>query len=158
MRAGLFLSIIFTSVFLSGCLPDSNAETPVPTVPFSVIASGDYPASGSFENRKLEVFRNQASLDASLATYAQLSQPYIVDFSTSQAILINVGQRTSGGYSVKTDVVQEFSDHIKVFTTLTKPGNGCLTTLALTYPFEIIEVQSTKEVIFEQQLIMYNCN
>lgn len=150
-------ALISISIFLTACIPDLNAETPIQTVPFSIIVAGDHTLSGTFENRKLEVFRDQTSLDASLALYVQSIQQHVVDFSTQQAVLINIGQRNSGGYSVSTDQILEFSDHLKVKITLTKPGNGCATTLALTSPFEFIEAQSTKEIIFEQTLVTIDC-
>lgn len=162
MKSSTALSIclIFCGHLLSGCQLEIgiNNDTAAPTIPFTVIASGEYTVSGFFENRKLEVFHDQASLDASLAIYVQFAQQHTVNFSTSQAVLINAGQRNSGGHSVKTRHAHEFSDHIIVQTTLTKPGNGCITTLALTSPFEFIEIQSTKEIIFQQNLVTKDCS
>ena len=143
---------------LAGCLSDTRAETPIPTVPFSVIVSGDNPVSGVDKNRKLEVFRDQASLNTRLAEYVQFVQEHAVDFSTKRAVLLDLGQRNTGGYSIATSEIQEFNDHVIIVITVTKPGSTCAVTQAFTSPFEFIEVQSTKEILFVEQLVVSNCN
>jgi PrcB C-terminal len=143
---------------LTGCLSDTNAETPIPTVPFSVIVSGDNPVSGVNKNRKLEVFRDQASLNTRLAEYVQFVQEHTVDFSTKRAVLLDLGQRDTGGYSVATSGIQEFSDHIVASITITKSGSNCAVTQTLTSPFQFIEVQSSKEILFVEQLVVSDCN
>ncbi len=152
------VAAILITVCLAGCLSDTNADTPIPTVSFSVIVSGDNPISGVVKNRKLEVFRDQASLNARLAEYVQFVHEHTVDFSTKRAVLLDMGQRNTGGYSIATSEIQEFNDHVMVSVTITKPGSNCVVTLALTSPFEFIEVQSTKEILFTEQLVITNCN
>ena len=150
-------AVLLTSC-LAGCLSDTRAETPIPTVPFSVIVSGDNPVSGVDKNRKLEVFRDQASLNTRLAEYVQLVQEHTVDFSTKRAVLLDLGQRNTGGYSIATSEIQEFNDHVIIVITVTKPGSTCAVTQAFTSPFEFIEVQSIKEILFVEQLVVSNCN
>ena len=143
---------------LPGCLSDTNAGTPIPTVPFSVIVSGDNPISGVAKNRKLEVFKDQASLNARLDEYVRFVTEYTVDFSTKRVVLLDLGQRNTGGYSIATSEIQEFNDHVIVQVTVTKPGSTCAVTQAFTSPFEFIEVQSTKEILFTEQLVITNCS
>jgi hypothetical protein len=152
---------VFVVLFISclaGCLSDTNAEAPIPTVPFSVIVSGYYPISGVDKNRKLEVFRDQASFNARLAEYVESVQEHTVDFSTKRVVLSDLGQRNTGGYSVATSEIQEFSDYVMVSITITKAGADCAVSQAFTSPFEFIEVRSTKEILFTEQLVITNCN
>ena len=157
MKTGIFFAAIISSTFLSACVSESSAESPAPTIPFSIIVSGQYTASGVVENRRIEVFRDQASLNANLAIYVQFVQEHTVDFSTSQVVLTNVGERGNPSYGVKTERIFESQDHITVQTTLSKPGNSCASLPVLAYPFEFIEIQSTKEIIFEQKLVVVDC-
>jgi len=143
---------------LPGCLSDTTAGTPIPTIPFSVIVSGDNPISGVAKNRKLEVFKDQASFNVRFAEYVESVQEHTVDFSTRRVVLLDLGQRNTGGYSVATSEIQEFSDHVIIQVTVTKPGSTCAVTQAFTSPFEFIEVQSTKEILFIEQLIITNCS
>jgi hypothetical protein len=143
---------------LTGCLSPTSAETPIQYVPFSVIVSGQYPISGADKNRKMEVFKDQPSFDAELALYVELIQPHIVDFSAKRVVLITLGQRNTGGYSVAMTGVQEFSDYIRASITITKPGSNCAVPQSITSPFQFIEVQGTKEMIFTEQLVVSNCS
>ena len=43
------------------CVSESTTNAPLPTVKFTVIASGEYTISGLPENRKIEVFTSQTS-------------------------------------------------------------------------------------------------
>ena len=156
-RTNNILVVLITSC-LAGCLSPTNAGTPVQNVPFSVIASGQYPISGTHKNRKIEVLMDQPAFDAELALYVELIQPHIVDFSTKRVVLITLGQRNTGGYSVAMTGVQEFSDSIRASITITKPGSNCAVPQSFTSPFQFIEVQSTKEMIFTEQLVVSNCN
>ena len=152
------LFVVLIIFCLAGCLSDTNAETPTQDVPFSEIVSGQNPVSVVYENRKIEVFKDQASLNARLAAYVQLTQEHTVDFSKKRAVLINLGQRSTGGYSVATSGIQEFSEHIMAFITITKPGSNCAVTQSFTSPFQFIEVQSTREIVFAEQLVVSDCN
>jgi len=120
--------------------------------------SGDHPISGTDKNRKLEVFRDQESFNARLAEYVESVQEHTVDFSTKRAVLLDLGQRNTGGYSIATSEIQEFNDNVIVVITVTKPGSSCAVTQAFTSPFEFIEVQSIKEILFVEQLVISDCN
>jgi len=152
------IAAVLSACCLAGCLSDTTSEATNPTVPFSVIVSGDHPISGTDKNRKLEVFRDQESFNARLAEYVESVQEHTVDFSTKRAVLLDLGQRNTGGYSIATSEIQEFNDHVIIVITVTKPGSTCAVTQAFTSPFEFIEVQSTKEILFVEQLVVSNCN
>ncbi len=154
----LIVAIAIISFMLTGCGSDSNAERPTPQVSFSIIAAGQNPQSGTFENRKIEIFRDQESLNLSLSKYLQLlSEQHTIDFTSTQAVLINIGVRDTGGFSVKTESIEEFPSYIKMKIKITKPGQNCTVTGALTSPYEFIEIFSTKELIFEESLEIDQC-
>jgi hypothetical protein len=54
-----------------------------------------------------------------LAEYVQFIQESTVDFSTEQEVILDLGQRNTGGYSIATSEIQEFNDHVIVVTTVT---------------------------------------
>ncbi|NTW58480.1 MAG: protease complex subunit PrcB family protein [Nitrospirae bacterium] len=72
-------------------------------------------------------------------------------------MLSDLGRRNTGGYSVATSKIQEFKDYVMVSLTISKPGSNCGVTQAFTSPFEFIEVQSTKELLLEEQLFVSDC-
>ena len=75
---GFVLSLV--APLLVSCTPDSNAGAPLlnsndviplPTVSYSVIASGDSTINGLPENRKLEIYTNQTAFNSNLYLFLQ---------------------------------------------------------------------------------------
>jgi len=143
---------------LASCVTDSNADSPIPEINFGEIISGDNTMSGLQENRKIEVFSDQASLNSSLAIYVQFITEHTVDFNSRRAVLLSMGGRSTGGYSIKAEAVEDYDDYIKLKVFLTKPGNNCITTQALTSPYQFIEIESVKELVIEERVVVVNCN
>ena len=144
-------------LFFIGCNSDSNAQIAVSEVPYSIILSGDNTLSGTFENRKIEIFRDQESLDSSLALYATFIREHTVDFSSSRVVLINMGERNTGGYSVEVDIIEDHPDYIILKAIMVKPGENCMTTPSLTSPYIFIEIESAKEILIEESLEIDDC-
>ncbi len=142
---------------LVSCAPDSNAGTPLPTVNFSVIAAGDHTISGLPENRKLEVYTDQASFDSSLYLFIQPISQYIVDFSSRRVVLLSLGGRSTGGFSISVEKIEDYGDFLKASIIIKKPGSNCVVTQAQTSPYQFVEVESVKELLFQEKVEVVNC-
>jgi hypothetical protein len=142
---------------LVSCAPDSNAGTPLPTVNFSVIAAGDHTISGVPENRKLEIYTDQASFDASLYLFIQPPAEHTVDFSSRRVVLLSLGGRPTGGYSISVEKIEDHGDFIEASIIISKPGSNCFVTQAQTSPYQFVEVESVKELLFEEKIDVVNC-
>ncbi len=143
---------------LSGCLSDSNAESTLPRVSFTEIASGDSTVNGIPENRKIEVFTDQNSLNTALAIYVQFVVEHTVDFNNKRVVLLSMGERSSGGYSIGAQYIEDNGDYLELNILLSKPGDSCGVAQVLTYPFQFVEVQSTKELIIREHITVTNCD
>lgn len=143
---------------LVSCIFESTADTPMPYVPFRVIASGDYPLDGLQQNKKIEVFTDQASFNSSLSAYTQPTTEHTVDFSSSRVVLLSLGGRGTGGSSIKAEKIDDYGSHLKVTVLIVEPGGGCAVTQSLTSPYEFIEIESVKELLFEERFEMRHCN
>ena len=154
----LAILIIPSLLFSLACNSNSDAQLPLSDVPYSILLSGTNTLSGEFENRKIEVFRDQISLNSSLALYVTSIREFTVDFSSSQVVLINMGERNSGGCSVEVETVVEYSDHIVLETKLVIPGENCAVTLSLTSPYIFVEIESTKELLIKEELEIEECS
>ncbi|NOX75295.1 MAG: protease complex subunit PrcB family protein [Gammaproteobacteria bacterium] len=152
----IVLSLIFP--LLAGCVGDSNAESPIPLVNFTVIVFGDSTMSSLPENKKIEVFTDQTSLNSSLAVYVQLVAEHTVDFSSRRVALLSMGGRSSGGYEIATDRIEDHGDFMTLKILLTKPGSGCVTTGVITSPYEFVEIESTKELVIEERVVVVECS
>ena len=156
----LKISMVLLSVvvlLLVSCAPISNADTPLPAVNFTVIASGDSTISGQPVNKKLEIFTDQTAFNASLYLFLQPVAEHTVDFSTRRVALLSLGGRPTGGYSISAEKIEDHGEFIKASIVIRKPGSNCAVTQALTSPFQFIEVESVKELLFEERIEVVNC-
>lgn len=64
-----------------------------------------------------------------------------VDFSRSMVLVIAVGERPTGGHTVRVDSVRSDGAGIVVRYTTTSPGDGCISTQAITSPVEVVSVR-----------------
>ncbi len=63
-----------------------------------------------------------------------------VDFSKSYVIGVFAGTKPSGGYSIEVSRVSDSGDTRTVAITLMKPGSDCITSQAITSPYQIVSV------------------
>jgi hypothetical protein len=156
----LKISAVLLSVvvpLLVSCAPNSNADTPFPAVNFTVIASGDSTINGLPANRKLEIYTGQTAFNASLYLFLQPVAEHTVDFSSRRVALLSLGGRPTGGYSISAEKIEDHGDFIKASIVIRKPGSNCGVTQALTSPYQFIEVESVKELLFEERIEVVNC-
>jgi hypothetical protein len=145
------------ALLLMSCAPDSNADAPLPAVSYSVIASGDDTISGLPENRKLEIYADQTAFNSSLYLFIQPLAEYTVDFSSRRVALLSLGGRPSGGYSISAEKIEDHGEFIKASIVIKKPGSNCVVTQAQTSPYQFIEIESVKELLFEERLEVVDC-
>ena len=145
---------IICLLFVTACDNDNT----ISDIDFTEIVSGNTTLDGSLANKKIEVFTDQASLNASLALYINLVTEHDVDFTTRRAVLLSMGGRNTGGYSIAAEAIEDHTDYIKLKVLLSKPGDNCFTTQALTSPYQFIEFQSLKEPLFEERVEVIDCN
>jgi len=158
MKLKIFAFILsVVAPLLISCAPDSSAGTPLPTVNYSVIAAGDNTISGLPENRKLEIYTDQTSFNASLYLFIQPIAEHTVDFSSRRVALLSLGGRPTGGYSISVEKIEDYGEFIKASIIIKKPGSNCVVTQAQTSPYQFVEVQSIKELIFEERVEVVNC-
>ena len=154
---------IFTFFFsmiaplLVSCSSDSNAGTPLPTVNYSIIASGDNTINGLPENRKIEVYTDQASFNSNWYLFIQPPAEYTVDLSSRRVVLLSLGGRATGGYSISAEKIEDHGSYIKAMIVIKKPGSNCLVSQAQTSPYQFIEVESVKELLFEERVEVVDC-
>lgn len=65
--------------------------------------------------------------------------PYI-DFENSQVIGVFMGDAASGGHAIRVERIIDDNDTRMVYVTLEEPGESCMTTQALTRPFQLVQV------------------
>jgi hypothetical protein len=136
------ISLIIMMVALNGCPSDSQAGV---SVGFQTILSGSTPINGEQGNRKIEFIHNQLSFEATLSSYSNVPVEQI-DFSENQVILLSMGEKPTGGYTIRVDSVEEINGTLKLIATETHPGSNCMVTQALTAPYLFVKVLSVERI------------
>ncbi len=68
------------------------------------------------------------------------------DINTSNFIVLNMGEKTTGGYSIEVVKVEELSDKIVVTVKENKPTTGDNVTDAITNPYTVVKINSKKPI------------
>lgn len=98
------------------------------------------------EEKSYEVIKDKTSLQNLYALVNDTEVPK-VDFSKSRIVALFLGQRNSGGYEIKVKNVEEKEGKILVTVEEIKPEG--MATMAITNPFTIVKINSTKEIVFK---------
>jgi len=108
-------------------------------IPFTVIAEGANAVDMSAR-------KNYAVYDAEgftrLWKMAQGEEGDVpeVDFERDYVIGVFAGEQATGGHEIEVESVTDGNAVRTVAITLSKPGNGCVTTQALTSPYQFVSV------------------
>lgn len=68
------------------------------------------------------------------------------DLKTSTFLILNMGEKPTGGFSIEVSNVQETPEKIIVTTQESSPDPGAMVTMALTYPYTVVKINSKKEI------------
>ncbi|MFV5689597.1 protease complex subunit PrcB family protein [Flavobacterium sp. ZT3R25] len=71
------------------------------------------------------------------------------DIQNSNFIILNMGEKTSGGYKIGIDTVVETDKNIIITVKETIPEPGGMVTQAFTNPFCVVKINSKKEIIIK---------
>jgi len=101
--------------------------------------------------KSFKVLRTSAEYRDELGLHS-IETPKPVDFARYQVLVSSIGQQPTGGYTINVEKLDELDDRVIATIIQVNPGPGCITTQAITYPFEIILIKSLKPIeIFERQ-------
>ena len=128
-------------------IPNNND---VVNIEFSVIKSG---TNGGFTTKHNEVITSNEEFrkvwDRALLNMMDKDPLPEIDFENKMIILVAMGQQTSGGHKIEVVGVQNATDGVGITILEFKPGKKCITTDALAFPFQLIEIaKSEKQVTF----------
>ena len=71
------------------------------------------------------------------------------DIQTSNFVILNMGQKTTGGYKIGIENVVETDKNIIITVKETIPELGGVVTQVFTNPFCVVRINSKKEIIFK---------
>lgn len=130
---------------------EPTLESPAPagprTVAFRVIDSGTH-ASGVSARKNYAAYSQESFLKLwDMAHGTDNTVPPLIDFSKEYVIGVFAGEKPTGGYSIAVSSVTDEGDTRTVAITISKPGEGCMTTQAFTSPYQIVVVPRSTAIL-----------
>lgn len=130
---------------------------------FAILLLVSCGASKSASDKKLyEVLTEQGDGGGNIRFFEILSEPKEIamiqndenlrkkitsdDLKNSNFLILNMGEKNSGGYSISVESVVETADKIIVTVKETAPNPGDMVTQNITYPYCIVKINSKKEI------------
>ncbi|MFH7012864.1 protease complex subunit PrcB family protein [Flavobacterium sp. FlaQc-52] len=71
------------------------------------------------------------------------------DINTSNYIILNMGEKNTGGYSIGVEKVEETDKNIIITVKENSPAPDAMTTQVITYPYTVVKIHSKKEIIIK---------
>jgi major membrane immunogen (membrane-anchored lipoprotein) len=71
------------------------------------------------------------------------------DIQTSNFVVLNMGEKTSGGYKISIESVVETDKNIVISVKETAPESGSMVTQEITTPYCVVKINSKKEIIIK---------
>ncbi|WP_019028323.1 protease complex subunit PrcB family protein [Colwellia piezophila] len=153
------LLILIPFIFqIQGCY-DANATSPPPPpqpVEYEIMHESQYNEYADSTSKSVIVIRNQTDYENELLKRTSESIK-AVNFEKETILLIDMGTRNTGGYSIAIPSVTVENDHVRAQVLLGLPGNNCVTTEALTNPFKLIKLNTTNEILVTEEITVSSC-
>ncbi len=154
--------LLILTVLLAGCDTtglDKDFFNDAEVISYEEVETGYY---GTASNQNI-VIRQEARFVEFWESLHQNKTPIPdlpdVDFSNQMVIAATMETQPSGGYGIKITQVRLKNGILGVKVLNTKPGDGCITTGALTTPYHLVKLDKRNEEVefFEEEKIN-NCS
>ena len=111
---------------------------------------------GTFTQKQTSTITSQSALDEALQRYNEAS--VTADFNNGQVLLIDMGQKNTGGYSIELESLIESEGYVTANIVFNNPGRNCAVTTALTNPYIFVYVETNKEIRFSETTKSTDCS
>ncbi len=71
------------------------------------------------------------------------------DINNSNYVILNMGEKNTGGYSIGVEKVEETDKNIIITVKENNPAPDAMTMQVITYPYTVVKVHSKKEIIIK---------
>lgn len=123
----------------------SCKSTPKSTGAFEIIFQDAY-AGGNFEFYEFITEPNEFQMLMKDKRFKKRLHPD--DIKKSNFVLLNMGEKNTGGYEISVKNVKLTKDKVLVYIDKKQPKAGENVTLAMTYPFCLVKINSKKPIEF----------
>ncbi|MEO8239156.1 MAG: protease complex subunit PrcB family protein [Flavobacterium sp.] len=71
------------------------------------------------------------------------------DISNSNYVILNMGEKNSGGYSIGVEKVEETDKNIIITVKENNPSPDAMVTQVISYPYTVVRIHSKKEILIK---------
>jgi hypothetical protein len=71
------------------------------------------------------------------------------DINNSNYVILNMGEKSTGGYSIGVDKVEETYKNIIITVKENAPAKDAMLLQVITYPYTVVKIHSKKEIIIK---------
>lgn len=150
-------ALLFCLSVLSGCGGSSNAATLPAEAQFVVLKEGYLTESGVHTKKQAKVISTQADYATELAIYTSVA-PGPVDFTNGKVLLVDMGSRSSMGYSIRVASIDVADSWVVVNVELVKPGPQCIVGALLSNPYQFNFIPTMKEILLSENVVVTTCS
>ena len=150
------LLIIVPFIFqIQGC-NDANATSPIPAIEYEILHEAHYNEYADSTSKGFLVIKSQTEYENELLKRTSETVE-AVNFEEETIVLIDMGTRNTGGYTIDIQSFTEENNYIRAKVFLTLPGENCVTTQAITNPFKLIMLKTIKDILVTEELSIASC-
>lgn len=136
--------LILLAIFAASC----NASKEGSSKPLYEIL--DQNAYGGAKFQFYETITEEKEIGMILGDPALRKKVKAGDIRTANFLLLNMGEKRTGGYAIGIEKMVETDRNIRVTIKTTQPEPGARTTSAFTTPYCLVRINSKKEIIIEE--------
>lgn len=89
------------------------------------------------EAKEIKMLQNDKKLKGKISTD---------DLQQSNFVILNMGQKPTGGYAITVESVTETDKNIVIKVKEINPDSGALLTQSITYPYTVVKINSKKPI------------
>ena len=119
------------------------AGNPHPESMFYELDKGEQTDYGTYTSKRTGVIQSQSEYNKTLVQYTT-SPPDSLDFDAGTVLLVDLGKRGSGGYSVEVSSVDVADNHVTANITLRAPGK-CMAAAIVTNPYQFVSIPTKRK-------------
>ena len=157
-------TIMSTSVLVAifsivaACNSDSQEDSNVISDELNIVVlhGGSYLSNGDFTSKSTKIIQSQESYELLLPTYSSDTSK-VLNFSEGSVLLVDMGQRNTGGYKIEVSSAIKHNEHIQVNVLLSEPGANCAVDTALTNPYQLVWIPSIHEQLIQENIQETTC-
>ena len=114
--------------------------------------------NSSVRAERMTVIRDQQAFERLWSETTARGERPAVDFDQHMVLAVFMGERRTGGYRVQVEQVTREGDGLRVSVRMTAPGPNCMTTQALTQPYQVVRLPMVDGAVeFDVEQVEVDC-